>query len=79
MRWRALRRKPVSIRCVREILANGEYADDVRRQEAFYAAQGIRAVPSVILNDRHLIQGGQPPELFERALRELAEQQGRRI
>jgi len=63
----------------REILANGEYADDVRRQEAFYAAQGIRAVPSVILNDRHLIQGGQPPELFERALRELAEQQGRRI
>jgi len=31
-------------------------------------------VPSVILNDRHLIQGGQPPELFERALRQVAGQ-----
>ena len=29
---------------------------------------GIHAVPSVILNDRHLIQGGQPPEVFEQAL-----------
>jgi predicted DsbA family dithiol-disulfide isomerase len=30
-------------------------------------------VPSVIVNDRHLIQGGQPPEVFEQALRQLAE------
>jgi len=29
-------------------------------------------VPSVIVNDRHLIQGGQPPEVFEQALRQLA-------
>jgi predicted DsbA family dithiol-disulfide isomerase len=26
----------------------------------------------VIIDDRHLISGGQPPEVFERALRELA-------
>jgi predicted DsbA family dithiol-disulfide isomerase len=26
----------------------------------------------VIVNDRHLIQGGQPPEVFEQALRQLA-------
>ena len=58
----------------REILVSGEYADDVRRQEALYAARGISAVPSVILDERHLIQGGQPPELFERALRQLAAQ-----
>ncbi|MFO1338708.1 MAG: disulfide bond formation protein DsbA, partial [Burkholderiaceae bacterium] len=32
----------------------------------------IQAVPSVIVNGRHLIQGGQPPEVFERALRQLA-------
>lgn len=54
------------------ILSSGEYAEDVRAQEALYAARGINAVPSVILNDRHLIQGGQPVELFERALRQLA-------
>jgi predicted DsbA family dithiol-disulfide isomerase len=26
----------------------------------------------VIFNDRHLVQGGQPVELFEQALRQLA-------
>jgi predicted DsbA family dithiol-disulfide isomerase len=30
----------------------------------------------VIINDRHLIQGGQPPEAFERALRQLAAEAG---
>jgi predicted DsbA family dithiol-disulfide isomerase len=26
----------------------------------------------VIVDDRHLIQGGQPPEVFEQALRQIA-------
>jgi predicted DsbA family dithiol-disulfide isomerase len=26
----------------------------------------------VIFNDRHLVQGGQPADVFERALRQLA-------
>ena len=54
------------------VLAAGVYADTVRAQERFYREQGIGAVPSVIFNDRHLVQGGQPPELFERALRQLS-------
>jgi predicted DsbA family dithiol-disulfide isomerase len=29
-------------------------------------------VPAVIVNDQHLIQGGQPPEVFEAALRQIA-------
>jgi len=29
-------------------------------------------VPAVIVNDRHLIQGGQPVEVFEQALRRIA-------
>jgi predicted DsbA family dithiol-disulfide isomerase len=57
-----------------EILAGDTYAADVRQQEEFYTGAGIHAVPSVIVNDRHLIQGGQPPELFERALRQIAEE-----
>jgi predicted DsbA family dithiol-disulfide isomerase len=56
----------------RAILDSDEYADDVRQRERFYQEQGISAVPSVIIDDRHLIQGGQPPEAFERALRQLA-------
>jgi predicted DsbA family dithiol-disulfide isomerase len=29
-------------------------------------------VPSIIVNERHLIQGGQPVEVFEQVLRRLA-------
>lgn len=56
----------------REILAGEEFAAEVREREQFYQGQGIHAVPSVIVNDRHLIQGGQPPEVFEQALRQIA-------
>ncbi len=56
----------------RAILASDEYLEDVRAREQFYAQQGITSVPSLILNDRHLVQGGQPPEVFENALRQVA-------
>ncbi len=56
----------------REILAGNEFAQEVRDQEAFYTGHGIHAVPAVIVNDRHLISGGQPPEVFEQALRQIA-------
>jgi predicted DsbA family dithiol-disulfide isomerase len=56
----------------RAILSSDEYADEVRRQERFYLDQGISAVPAVIVNDRHLIQGGHPAEVFEQALRRIA-------
>jgi predicted DsbA family dithiol-disulfide isomerase len=56
----------------REVLASGRYADEVREREQFYGQQGIRAVPSVIVDDRYLIQGGQPVEVFEQALRKIA-------
>jgi predicted DsbA family dithiol-disulfide isomerase len=56
----------------REILAGDEFAAEVRAAEQFYTGHGIHAVPSVIVNDRHLIQGGQPPEVFEQALRQIA-------
>lgn len=56
----------------KQILASDAYAEDVRRQERFYLDQGINAVPAVIVNDRHLIQGGQPVQAFEQALRQIA-------
>ena len=60
----------------KEILTTGEFAKEVREQEQHYLSHGIHAVPSVIINNRHLIQGGQPPELFERALRQIANETG---
>jgi len=56
----------------RQILASDEYAKDVRARERFYAEHGIHAVPAIIVNDKHLIQGGQPAEVFEQVLRQLA-------
>jgi len=56
----------------RAILVGDEYAAEVRERERYWQSLGIHAVPSVVIDDRHLIQGGQPPEAFERALRQLA-------
>ncbi|MBH2010724.1 MAG: DsbA family oxidoreductase [Xanthomonadaceae bacterium] len=55
-----------------EILASHAYAKEVRERESFYLTQGIHSVPAVIINDRHLISGGQPAEVFEQALRQIA-------
>jgi predicted DsbA family dithiol-disulfide isomerase len=54
------------------ILEGDEYAAEVRERERHWQQLGIHSVPAVIIDDRHLISGGQPPEVFERALRELA-------
>ncbi len=56
----------------RQVLTEDRFAQEVRELEQFYTGQGIRSVPSVIINDRHLIQGGQPVDLFEQALRQIA-------
>ena len=54
------------------ILDSDDYAAEVRERERHWQALGIHSVPAVIIDNRHLISGGQPPEVFERALRELA-------
>jgi predicted DsbA family dithiol-disulfide isomerase len=59
-----------------EVLASDRYANEVREREQHFQSLGIHAVPSVIVNNRHLIQGGQPPEVFAQALRKLAAQSG---
>ena len=55
-----------------QILASDEFSAEVRTAEAFYTGLGIHSVPAVIINDRHLISGGQPAAVFEQALRQIA-------
>lgn len=55
----------------REVLASGAFADEVRIEENLWRSRGINAVPSVIINQRWMIQGGQPPHVFERAIRAI--------
>ena len=56
----------------REILASDACADATRRRQKQFADAGIRSVPAIILDRQHLISGGQPVEVFERALRQVA-------
>ena len=56
------------------VLASGDFADEVREREQFFQRAGINSVPAIIINERHLISGGQPPEVFEQALRTIAAQ-----
>ena len=56
----------------RAILASDRYAAEVRAQEQFFQRAGIHSVPAIIINRQHLISGGQPPEVFEQALRQIA-------
>jgi len=57
----------------KQILAGDAYTAEVRAAEREWQEAGIRSVPSVVINRRHLIQGAQPPEAFAQALRRLAE------
>ncbi|MGH8211629.1 MAG: DsbA family oxidoreductase [Rhodanobacteraceae bacterium] len=60
----------------RRVLDGGEYAEAVRSQERRFQQAGIHSVPATIVNDTYLISGGQPPEVFERALREISGKAG---
>jgi predicted DsbA family dithiol-disulfide isomerase len=59
----------------RAVLESNAYADEVRQREYYWQRAGIRSVPAIVINERHLISGGQPPEVFEQALRQLAQQE----
>lgn len=54
------------------VIDSDRYADEVRAKVQHFQKLGIHSVPSVIIDGKHLIQGGQPPEVFEQALRKIA-------
>ncbi|GAB4218194.1 MAG: DsbA family oxidoreductase [Rhodoferax sp.] len=54
------------------VLDSDEFATEVRDLEARYTGAGIHAVPAVVINNQHLISGGQPVAVFVQALRQIA-------
>ncbi|KAH9092264.1 hypothetical protein LEN26_018553 [Aphanomyces euteiches] len=58
----------------RTILSTDAFAPEVKQAEAKWRSLNINGVPAVIINDKHLISGGQPPEVFEQALRQIAQE-----
>ena len=55
-----------------EVLASGRYAAEVRTAEELWRSRGISSVPAVVVEGQYLISGGQPAEVFEQALKEIA-------
>jgi len=67
----AVREAGLDAERARAILVSDEFAAEVRALEDHWRRNGIQAVPSIIINQRWLIQGGQPPEAFEQAIRDI--------
>lgn len=55
-----------------KILIENIYSDEVRKEQHNYHTLGISSVPAVIINNKHLISGGHPPEVFEKALCQIS-------
>ena len=55
------------------VLEDQRFAADVRNAENYWLSQGIRGVPAVIFNRRHLVSGAQGVENYTRILEQLAE------
>jgi len=55
------------------VLANGEFATEVRELERFYQQRGIDSVPAMVIDDQQLIAGSQSVAYYEQALRQAAQ------
>lgn len=57
-----------------QVLEDNEYAQEVREHANLFIRSGIQSVPAIIINQKHLISGGQPVDVFERVLLEIGAQ-----
>lgn len=55
------------------VLEDQRFATEVRNTEDSWLSQGIRGVPAMIFNHRHLVTGAQGVENYTRILEQLAE------
>lgn len=61
----------------REILAGDEFAGHVRQSQSHQRGRGVQSVPTIIVNGEYVINGGQPPAIFEKAFRHIANEVAR--
>ena len=69
----AVERAGLDVKRATQVLESNEFADEVRQVQVHYRDLGITAVPSIIFNNKHLLQGGQPVEMFEQAIRQISQ------
>ena len=70
----AVKRAGLDTARAQDVLSQNLFNAEVRARQQKYTGLGISSVPSVIINDQYLLQGAQPAEAFEQALRQVAAQ-----
>ena len=56
---------------VARLLASDADADDIRARDADARAKGVRAVPTFVIANQHVVPGAQPTELWQNAIDEI--------
>lgn len=54
------------------VLADQRYASEVRHMESFWLQKGVRGVPAIVFDSKHLVTGAQGIENYTRILEQLA-------
>lgn len=62
----------LDVRAAQDVLASEQFIQEVRAAQQHFQGAGITSVPAVIVNDKHLISGGQPAAVFAQALKQIA-------
>lgn len=57
------------------VLSDGRYAEITREHERFWLQQGVRGVPAVVFDRKHLVTGAQGVETYTSVLAQLAPQE----
>jgi len=58
----------------KEVLESDKFAKEVRADQELTQQQGISSVPAFIFNNKYLVSGGQPKEVFVNAIQELGKE-----
>ena len=53
------------------VLEDQRYAEEVRKIESFWVQQGIRGVPAIVFDGKHLVTGAQGTENYTSILKQL--------
>ena len=60
---------------VRKLLQSDADRDDIANRDTHSRKMGISSVPTFIVAQQHAVPGAQPPELWEKVITELLEQE----
>lgn len=58
-----------------EVLSSNKYSENVRNDENTAAKLGIRGVPYFIFNDKYVVSGAQPPQVFLEILEKISKEE----